>query len=337
MTSSQIDRTEALAETVKSVWRAVMPAEPFDLDMTWEDAGVDSLKGMEIVLRIEREIGAAVPFDLMVSDMTLGQFLRLLAEQGAGALPADPVFLIPGVYGDGPGLADLRAVLADRAPIAVLPLPDIDTPASALGRLAETAAGVVAELTARQPSGEVRLIGYSYGAYVAQEAARQLEAAGRRVGFLCLIDGGVRPKQMEAGPGFETAAPSLERRFDLVLHRLLCRLGAFEIARRRVLAIDRPDDWHWREMGRRILLTRIRGLSMLRRPRPCAAPTLLVMSDDFNRARTLPLWRAACPDLEAVSIAGGHVSMLHRPGLHDLAALIVDGLDRAARRKPEAA
>jgi thioesterase domain-containing protein len=61
------------------------------------------------------------------------------------------------------------------------------------------------------------------------------------------------------------------------------------------------------------------------------------MSDDFDRSRFLPVWRAACPDLEAVAIPGGHVSIFKRPRLHDLAALIGERLDWTARRKPEAA
>ncbi len=318
-----------------------MPAAPFDPDMTWQDAGVDSLKGMEIALRIERETGTPVPFDLMTPDVTIGELIRLLAEPRAADPPGAPVFLVPGAYGDGPGLADFRAVVADRATIKVLPLPDIDTPASALARLEVTAAGVAADIARLQPTGEVRLIGYSHGAFVAQEAARQLEAAGRTVGFLCVIDGGARAKRPQADPAMEkarAAAPSLRRRLDLVLHRVLCRIGAWEIARRRTLAIDRPEDWYWRETARRILLMRVCGFSVLRRPlRGCAAPTLLIMSEDFDRRRWLPVWRSACPDLEAVSTPGGHVTIFERPRLHDLVARVLEGLDWAASRpEPEA-
>ena len=123
--TSQIDRTEALAEAVRSVWRAVLPAEPFDPSLTWRDVGVDSLKGMEIALRIEKAAGIAVPFHLMTQDVSLGQFLKLLAEHGVAAEPADVgMFMVPGVYGDGPGLAELCLELVDQVQIKVLPLPD---------------------------------------------------------------------------------------------------------------------------------------------------------------------------------------------------------------------
>jgi thioesterase domain-containing protein len=61
--------------------------------------------------------------------------------------------------------------------------------------LAQAVAPMCDAVNRSQPTGPLQLLGYSAGAYMAQELARQLEERGREVGFLGLIDTG--PGQFE--------------------------------------------------------------------------------------------------------------------------------------------
>ncbi len=338
MTVADIDRSERVAAAIRTVWGSVLPTEPFDPAISWRDAGVDSLKGLEIALRIEQETGIPVPFHLMTQDVTLGEFIRLLSgPRREPPAATESMFLVPGIYGDGPGLADFRAELAASARIEVVALPSLDSSVGLLGRLDRTAAEVVEQILHRQPAGDVRLLGYSYGAFVAQEAARQLEAAGRRVSFLCLLDGGGRLKRRHGGmaPPAGSPPPDVRLRRELLAINALCRIGLWEIAHRRVLAARSEGDWQRSEMARRIFLTRLRTFSILRhRFRPCAAPTLLIASADFNLSRAMRLWRSVCPDLRVDSIAAGHVDMFDRPALLDVKAHVLDGWRWAQTRPP---
>jgi|SRR5579872_2657957 len=99
-----------------------------------------------------------------------------------------PVFMLPGAAGSILQIAPLASALTVPAPVyAVKPrgLDPDEAPCDTLVEMAEHAIGV---MTTVQPEGPLLLIGYSAGGLVALEAARRLEAAGRDVPLVVLLD-----------------------------------------------------------------------------------------------------------------------------------------------------
>jgi amino acid adenylation domain-containing protein len=130
-----------------------------------------------------------------------GVLVELLAEQPADGVP---LVLLHAVGGTVYSYAALAAELSGRFRVYGLQspyltgripdgLPEVGEPTEA-GRvpgsagLAELAAGYRSELAALQPHGPYRLGGWSMGALLAYELARQLEADGEAVELLLMLD-----------------------------------------------------------------------------------------------------------------------------------------------------
>jgi phthiocerol/phenolphthiocerol synthesis type-I polyketide synthase D len=107
----------------------------------------------------------------------------VLLRQGGGL----PVFMFAGSGGDIRELELLaRHMAGDRPVLGVEALADIDGwPPEAIDAVVRRTMDVIRQ---RQPQGPYDLIGYSLGALVALETARQLQASGAVMGFVGLID-----------------------------------------------------------------------------------------------------------------------------------------------------
>ena len=173
----------AIIEAVRAAWEASLPSVPFDLEKTWSDLGIDSLKALEFVLRLERALDVRVGFDVMTPECTPSDLARLLAHNvpshGTAGLRAR-VFLVPGVGGDKPRLAQFRKALHREVSFETLELPDIGCSINLL-----TSARPRAK--ARRPKAHTTLHpslwrtakGSQYPEYVRIAAGRKLETAAR--------------------------------------------------------------------------------------------------------------------------------------------------------------
>jgi acyl carrier protein len=197
-----------IIQAVQSAWMAAPPSTPFVTDKSWSDVGVDSLKALEFVFRLERSLGMRVPIDAMTPECTALDLIRLLADNHAPHSKIEPKwqeFLIPGILGDEPKLATFRKALGKEVAFEILELPDIDAPPRILRSVAATAAVLVKRVFDVQPQGDIFLAGFSFGGIVAQDMARQLEARGRRVRFLAVLDGPLGPTAIFATVLSQTA------------------------------------------------------------------------------------------------------------------------------------
>jgi hypothetical protein len=108
----------------------MVPSTPFDEALTWRDAGVDSLKTLHFLLRLEQVLGRPVSFDLITRDMTLGDLSSALSvpsgRKTATNTGVATVFLVPGVAGDEANLAEFRRSLAGKVHFETLTL--LETP-----------------------------------------------------------------------------------------------------------------------------------------------------------------------------------------------------------------
>ncbi|GAB3320541.1 hypothetical protein GCM10027451_41290 [Geodermatophilus aquaeductus] len=184
-------------EVVARVFAEVLGG-PVPEDADFFDAGGTSRQSMTLLRRLRGELRRPVGVDDLVAAPTIGGLAAVLAVEGRrdaaaevlreGAPGVPPLVLVHGPQGD----VDLY-----RSMVAAL---DTDAPVHGLTAHLGTADGVgeasIAELARRhaerleelQPTGPVRLAGYSFGGLVALEMARLLSARGREVRFVGLLD-----------------------------------------------------------------------------------------------------------------------------------------------------
>lgn len=341
-----MDSRANLAERVRAAWVQALPSTAFDAEMSWRDAGLDSLKALELALNLEQALGRKVTFDGLAPDCTPNDLVRHLGQEpGSPAAQADPryvVFFLPGLTGDNPGQAAFRHALRREVRFETLDVGGVETPGRVLGDIPARATRLVEELVRRQPHGEIRLTGCSFGALVAQEMTRQLEARGRVVAFLGLLDGFLTPpvwKPLEGSqPKRRLVSLETRERWKLRLMRwtgpALQRTGALELARWIVSAKFLRDRPWARVTGVRVL--RVWGYWAIEswRPGACRAATLLIASDEFPEFSSVEGWRSACPRLTVVRAPGRHVQLFDPPALALLIpaflAALVGGVAEAA-------
>jgi thioesterase domain-containing protein/acyl carrier protein len=324
----------SIIQAVQSAWMAALPSTPFVTDKSWSDIGVDSLKALEFVLRLERSLGMRVPFDAMTPECTALDLIRLLVDNHAPDSKVESkwqVFLIPGILGDEPKLATFRKALSKEVAFEILELPDIDAPTSILRSVAATAAVLAKRVFEIQPQGDIFLAGFSFGGLVAQDMATQLEARGRRVRFLAVFDGPLGPTGIFATFLSETAydivgirsalrqeqgladskprtLAKLRASFDRPIFAGLIRIGAWALARRLLLKAASRHDSMWLNRRRRRFLYTVRGWAILRwRPAASNASTLLFASED--EMASIEAWQSICPRLRVTRLHVEHGQM----------------------------
>ncbi len=106
-----------------------------------------------------------------------------------------------------------KRALADEYDIRVLAYPLLDLRAPRMISFAETLAMIRSEIEQTQPGAPLRLLGYSYGGYIAVELARYFMLADREIAFVGLIDTLYDPLADVKSPSVERQAPYIGRPF----------------------------------------------------------------------------------------------------------------------------
>jgi pimeloyl-ACP methyl ester carboxylesterase len=162
--------------------------------VSFEEAGGDSLKLLQLVLGLERPAGRRLKLDLFDPDMRMDDAVSIVGGMTSEDSDPEPrdrrpmVFLLPGLDGDEPRLAAFRAELTDEVRFSVIDYPDWPETAASGGGFDTVVASAVSTILAKQTSGPIMLAGYSYGGDVGFAAAVRLITLGRTVAFLGILD-----------------------------------------------------------------------------------------------------------------------------------------------------
>ncbi|WP_409329174.1 acetoacetate--CoA ligase [Trujillonella humicola] len=302
-------RGDDVLARVTGIWCEVLGLRDAAPDDDWSDLGGSSRQVLSLLRRVRLELGADVPVQAF-ADAPTPAGLAAAAERATTETEApiavlragegDPVFLLPDAWGQ----LNLFAGLVDRLPTARpllgvrLRLVDPD------GRhrgIDELAAEATARVRAVQPEGPCTLLGYSFGGLVAHATARALQAAGRDVAVLGLLDVGAPLAAL-------TRAELARIRWAGRLATL--RSGRFGEALRRALrprpaaaaepAADRDSEQGFFADSERVFHAY--------RPRPFDGPVTYFLAESSRAAasRTLGAWRRAAPRLSVVGVPGYH-------------------------------
>ncbi len=305
-----------------------VPADDLGCDDDFAAHGGDSLRALELLealdatfgldpgtrLALEECFAGPTSVEAIAHALTIGTTERpRITRDGAALVPVGtapsgaPIhcFLLTGAA--QPPLV-LRA-LADRlgaTPLATfLPRGVLDRrwPDRTLGALARRN---VALLREHQPDGTRVLVGYSFGALVALEMARQMRAAGEDVPLVVVVDARVRRTRAARGP----------------LHRVVVFLVT-EIQGRLLAPVVVACDPSPRRR-QRALLKLCGALYWHHAPRPYDGDVLVVRAAINTRPP---------PDLGWSEVVTGALQVVEIPGTHDSVLRVpdVDGLARVLR------
>ncbi|HZF38573.1 MAG TPA: condensation domain-containing protein, partial [Blastocatellia bacterium] len=292
------------------IWREVMGIEHIGVTDNFFDLGGHSLMAVSLLAEVQKRTGQQVPLSTLVASATIEQLAAILLDGGAGVskgplVPIQPHGSRPPFFCMHPGSGNVLCYLplAQRLGLdqpfyglqdpKVLENPEHQTEADFETPLEEMVAGYVEAIRSVQPSGPYFLGGWSFGGFVAYEAAQQLRRRGQDVALLAILDTGpVARRLVEAddahllailcGESGLTITPEEIRRFGSPADQLL---QVVELAKKAGLVpAGLPSEWMRRSIS--VFKGRLRVINRYQM-RPYAGRIALFRAREveFNDAR----------------------------------------------------
>nr|AFH75330.1 nonribosomal peptide synthetase [Pseudomonas sessilinigenes] len=259
-----------------------------------------------------------------------------------------PIFCVPGAGDSITGFIGLTEALGTDWPIYGLQARGLDGNDAPTAQVEAAARHYLQAIQEQYPQGPLHLIGHSFGGWVAFEMAGALQAAGRVVASLTLIDSQAPDSDGQLGRPYTTTAAL----WRLVESMQLAAGQAMGIDPVAFAAEDDAMQMHLLHAG----MVRVGLLSQRADPRAMHGPARtfatalrtryqprdgyrgrvrLVLADDpsldaaGNRREQQGMvhgWRRQVSDLGVWSCPGNHFSLLKAPNVYHLAAWWLDGL-----------
>jgi enterobactin synthetase component F len=148
------------------------------------DLGLGVLFANPTIARLASAVAAETGGDRTRTDHGLGPVIRLVDGEAHRA----PLFCIHPAGGISWCYGALARALAPRRDVYGLQAPGLDPSVTMPERLDDLAAQYADLLVRTQPDGPYHLLGWSVGGIIAHAMAVRLQAAGRRVGVLAMLD-----------------------------------------------------------------------------------------------------------------------------------------------------
>jgi oxalate---CoA ligase len=206
-TRAQPSMWSALEREIAVLWKRTLGPQSAEIDRDDDFflLGGDSLQACELFEQLRRQYGITLGLRHLFDDAATvagmarlvergrrsalrqrGKLSRLVPIKEDGERP--PLFAMPGSGGNPVGFVHLGRLLDQRQPLYGIEARGLDGADPPLSRVEDIAADNIAAIREMQPTGPYFLSGACYGARVAYEMARQLEAAGERIGLLLMLD-----------------------------------------------------------------------------------------------------------------------------------------------------
>jgi amino acid adenylation domain-containing protein len=184
------------------IWQSIFGRDDISVDDNFFELGGHSLQAVQMGAKIEAEFGKQLPLAALFKAPTIEQLARLieddpeaemwdpLVQLHAGGADS-PVFCVPGIGGNCHSLYHLAAALGHKHPVYAFQPRGLDGRSKPHTGIDEMADYYLELLLSTQSEGPYFLVGHSLGGSVAFEMAKRLEASGREVGFVALLDSGM--------------------------------------------------------------------------------------------------------------------------------------------------
>lgn len=187
----------SIEQRIAELWQAHMRQDAASIHDNFFEAGGNSLIAVALINQINREFATSLPLQVVFESSTIEKLALRVGSEPAAASPrlvrldargsGRPVFCWPGLGGFPMNLRGLAGALDGDRPFYGVQAHGINRGELPLPSIQRMAAEDVAAIRRLQPSGPYALWGYSFGARVAFEAARELERAGQQVEHVLLL------------------------------------------------------------------------------------------------------------------------------------------------------
>jgi amino acid adenylation domain-containing protein len=183
-----------------ALWQDLLRHRRVGIHDNFFDLGGHSLLAMRLLTGLEKQFGAKISLATLFAAPTIAEMARLignsessvelsLASHFRGSGTGIPLFYIPGIA----GLEFLPKLIANRVGESGrfydgFEYPGLNGKEPIPARVEELASSLVPQLEKVWPEGSCFLAGYSFGGTVAFELARQLQAKGRDVPLVVMLD-----------------------------------------------------------------------------------------------------------------------------------------------------
>jgi amino acid adenylation domain-containing protein len=189
---------DPVVERLSGIWRDLLRLESVGIHDDFFALGGHSLLAIQMFSRVHETFGRDLPFSSLLRHSTIAELATLLASPAApagrsmslvplrneGSRP--PLFLLHGIGNEVWSFRELaRHIDAGQPVYGVLPS---EQTASRAATLTDRVAAYVSDLEALLPQGAFALGGHCTGAVTAFEIARQLQARGKTVPLLVILD-----------------------------------------------------------------------------------------------------------------------------------------------------
>ncbi|MGY1746118.1 alpha/beta fold hydrolase [Blastococcus sp. SYSU D00695] len=304
---------------VADLWARALQLPEVGVHDDFFELGGDSLTAEELMAMVVDELGVeerAVDSQALLAAATVAEFAERLRRPPARRHPtlvrvragggAPPVFCFAGGGGLGLAFLPLARHLDPAVPVWGLQARGLEHRAVPDWSVRASARRSVRALRTVQPVGPYTLVGHSFGAVLALEAARQLTAAGETVSALVLVDA--------LPPGSREELPP---RSVVARLRGLAGLAATGVVSRRA-----------RQYGR--FHRQAQVLTARYRPDPWPGRALVLVADGPEQVSRADWGRFLSGEWEVRTVPGDHHSVLRDPHVSSLAAVVTEVLaDRA--------
>ncbi len=182
-----------IEQVVRESWEGILGPGTFDTGATFEAVGGDSLKGLNLVVELERRLDRLVDWEVLDFRTTPAILTARLMDSAPEPATGGPILILcPGIFGGDVVIADF----ARRASRGFTPMiadyrwggdwfnGDFDRE-----RLFDRIVAAVVARIGPEPARGVWLLGNSLGGRIAVETARRLMALGVAVDFIGVLDG----------------------------------------------------------------------------------------------------------------------------------------------------
>ena len=184
-----------------TMWEELLGISPISVHDNFFEVGGHSLLMVRLFVQIDQEFGVNLPLTSLFNDGTIAHLASLIRNQNERTSwssiveihpkhdnPNPNFFCVHGVTGDVFWFEALARYMGADQPFYGFQSRGLDGVQEPLDTIEEMAAHYVDEMCAFQPEGPYFIGGYSYGANIAFEMARQMTEAGREVGLLVILD-----------------------------------------------------------------------------------------------------------------------------------------------------
>ena len=189
-------------QQITRIWQSIFGQDDLSVDDNFFELGGHSLQAVQMGAKIEAEFGKQLPLAALFKAPTIEQLARLIEDDPEAEIwdplvklyaggTDSPVFCVPGIGGNCHSLYHLAAALGHKHPVYAFQPCGLDGRSKPHASIEEMADYYLDLLLALQPKGPYFLVGHSFGGSVAFEMAKRLEASGREVGFVALLDSGI--------------------------------------------------------------------------------------------------------------------------------------------------